>query len=62
MSLLSDNPCNLSLSKYDNVYKHKTSFSKIDNNYWSPGAVATVGVLIVNDIDKKRLSLNNRHL
>ena len=58
--MLSDNPDNRHVSKFGNFYEHETSFSKTEVNYCPHGTCATVADSIVNDIDGKRLSMNNR--
>ena len=49
---------NHNVSKSDIVKKCKTSFRKIDNNYWLPGTLPVVGDSIVKELDKKRLNMN----
>ena len=58
--MLSDIPENCNISKSDNENEHETSVSKTENNFWPPGTVAMVRNLIVNGIDEKQLSMNNR--
>ena len=59
--MLLGNPDNHNVSKSDNVKKYKTKFRKNDNNYWPPVTLPIAGDSIVRDIDKKRLSMNNRN-
>ena len=58
--MLSDNPDNCNFSKSNNVNKHETSFSKSDSNYCQAGTCAIIGNLILNGINEKQLSMNNR--
>ena len=48
------------VSKSKNVNEYETSFSKTGNNHWPPGTVGIIGDSLVNGIDEKRLSMNNR--
>ena len=59
--ILPKNPDSRHVSKSGTVNERETSFSEADINYWPHVTCAIVGDSAVNDIDEKRLSMDNRN-
>ena len=60
-SILPKNPDSRYVSKSGTVNERETSFSEADINYWPYVTCAIVGDSAVNDIDEKRLPMDNRN-